>query len=77
MRRSALHRGPMCFRRDLEGEGAFVPLRSPSRDQDRTDNIRHTPFTVPDVIQTCEEGGGKWQSIGESNPSFQVENLAS
>ena len=21
--------------------------------------------------------GGKWQSVGESNPSFQVENLAS
>ncbi len=76
MRRSALHRGPMCFRRDLEGEGAFVPLRSPSRDQDKTDKIRPTPFTVPDVTQRYAEGD-KWQSIGESNPSFQVENLAS
>ncbi len=25
----------------------------------------------------AEHGGKKWQPVGESNPSFQVENLAS
>ena len=77
MRRSVQHRGPMCFGRDWEGKGAFVPLGSPSRDHDRTGQIRPTAFTVPDVIQRYAEGEDKWQSIGESNPSFQVENLAS
>ena len=41
------------------------------------DLTQHLGAGPPEGREFCAEMVGKWQPVGESNPSFQVENLAS